>query len=889
MNTICFLVLLLSATSIFAQQAPGRSDAERTLQKADKRFFIENKGQWHSDVLYLTRMGGLDVWITKYGVNYTFYKMEKKPNAKQTEHLPSKFDDDLKDATLLGHRVLMKLQNHNANPQREGKQKQAGYYNYLIGNDPSKHASNVGLYKEAVVKSVYNGIDLRYYFDKGYLRYDFIVQPGADPSQIRFKLEGEDKEYLKNGALCYTTHFGEVQMQDLYVYQQSDKKQVPAKFTQQNGVWRFQLSAYDKTQPLIIDPLIYSTYIGGTLDDEGSSIAIDGSGNAYVTGVTYSTNYDITAGAFQTNYGGGGDVFVTKLNSTGTALIYSTYIGGSGNDVGYSIAVDGSGNAYITGHTTSTNYNTTAGAFQTTYGGGGGHGDVFVTKLNSTGTGLIYSTYIGGSNSDRGNAIAIDGSGNAYITGITASGNYDITSGVFQTTYGGGTYDVFVTKLNSTGSGLIYSTYIGGSGEDLAYAIAIDGSGNAYITGASKSTDYDTTSGAFQTTNGGGGNYDVFVTKLNSTGTALMYSTYIGGSNDDAGFSIAIDGSGNAYVTGYAEAGYDTTTGAFQTNFDSGNFGGTGADIFVTKLNSTGTALLYSTYIGGLNGDIAYSIAIDGSGNAYITGYTYSANYDITTGAFQTTKAAFADVFVTKLNSTGTALLYSTYIGGGGDDQGNSIAIDGSDYAYIVGETSSNDYDITAGAFQTTRAGGKDVFVTKLGTQIPLRIELLSFVAEKKEKSVKLDWTTATEFNNDYFELEKSTDAINFQAFAKIKGAGFSNQLVNYSHEDLHPLTGTSYYRLKQVDFDGSFTYSSIRVVHLSTNIKFSIYPNPNQGTFTIQTSKDGVFELSDVTGKVINTYTLTNPQQTVNENLPVGMYFVREKQSGVMQKLVVQ
>jgi hypothetical protein len=669
-------------------------------------------------------------------------------------------------------------------------------------------------------------------------------------------------------------------MQDLYAYQQGDKKQVPAKFTQQNGVWQFQLSKYDKTQALIIDPLIYSTYIGGSSNDVGYSIAIDGSGNAYITGETDSADYDTTAGVFQTTKAGVYDVFVSKLNNTGTGLIYSTYIGGSSNDYGLAIAIDGSGNAYITGYTESSDYDITPGAFQTT---NGGLSDVFVTKLNSTGTALVYSTYIGGSSVDYGRAIAIDGSGNAYITGASNSTDYDTTSGAFQTTNGGGGFsDVFVTQLNSIGTALIYSTYIGGIFNDFGYSIAIDGSGNAYITGTTTSINYDITAGAFQTIYEGLN--DVFVTKLNSTGTGLIYSTYIGGSNTDVGYSIAIDGSGNAYITGYTFSNdYDITAGAFQTTY------GGGQDVFVTKLNSTGSALMYSTYIGGSNGDRGNAIAIDGFGNAYITGRTTSTDYDTTPGAFQTTYGGGAyDVFVTKLNSVGTALLYSTYIGGNNDDRGNAIAIDGSGNAYIVGETSSNDYDTTAGAFQTTRAGGKDVFVTKLGTQIPLRIELLSFVAEKKEKSVKLDWTTATEFNNDYFELEKSTDAINFQAFAKIKGAGFSNQLVNYSHEDLHPLTGTSYYRLKQVDFDGSFTYSSIRVVHLSTNIKFSIYPNPNQGTFTIQTSKGGVFELMDVTGKVINTYTLTNPQQTVNENLPAGMYFVREKQSGVMQKLIV-
>jgi hypothetical protein len=782
---------LLGAASVFATQPNSNLTAGEALQKTDKQFFIENKGQWHSDVLFLTRMGGLDVWITKYGVNYTFYQIEKKPNAEKAERLPSKFDDDLKDATLLGHRVLLKLQNHHANPSPQGKIKQQGYYNYLIGNDPSKHASYVGLYKEAIVKNVYNGIDIRYYFDNGYLRYDFVVQPGADPSQIKFELDGEFKEYLKNNTLCYTTRFGEVQMQDLYVYQQGDKKQVPAKFTKQDGLWQFQLNAYDKTQTLIIDPLIYSTYIGGTSADYGSGIAIDGSGNAYITGWTNSTNYDITTGAFQTTNGGDLDVFVTKLNSTGTSLIYSTYIGGSNWDEGFAIAIDGSGNAYITGWTNSTNYDITPGAFQTS---NGGYDDVFVTKLNSTGTALIYSTYIGGSGNEEGYGIAIDGSGNAYITGFTTSTNYDITPGAFQTT-NGGSWDVFVTKLNSTGTGLIYSTYIGGSGNDEGRGIAIDGSGNAYITGFTSSSNYDITPGAFQTTNGG--SYDVFVTKLNSTGTGLIYSTYIGGSGDDYGYAIAIDGSGNAYITGKTESNnYDITPGAFQTSY-----GGGIRDVFVTKLNSMGTGLIYSTYIGGTGVDIGNGIAIDGSSNAYITGETESNNYDITPGAFQTSYGGgIRDVFVTKLNSTGNALIYSTYIGGISDDYGYDIAIDGSGNAYITGKTFSTNYDITPGAFQTASEGSSDVFVTKIN------------------------------------------------------------------------LGGTS----------------SVETLVNKETI-FSIFPNPNQGNFTIQSTKGGVFELIDVTGKVIHTYTITNTHQTVQENLPAGMYFVREKESGSVQKVIIE
>jgi hypothetical protein len=550
----------------------------------------------------------------------------------------------------------------------------------------------------------------------------------------------------------------------------------------------------------VIDPLVYSTYIGGSDVDVGYAIAVDGSGNAYVTGYTSSTNYDVTPGAFQTTNGGLADVFVTKLNATGTALVYSTYLGGSGYDGGYAIAVDGSGNAYVTGLTTSTNYDVTPGAFQTTKSTTDPtESDVFVTKLNATGTALVYSTYIGGSGEDRGYGIAVDGSGNAYVTGWTRSTDYDVTPGAFQTTHGG-YYDVFVTKLNATGTALVYSTYIGGSYWDEGYAIAVDGSGNAYVTGLTDSPDYDVTPGAFQTTFGGGW-ADVFVTKLNAAGTALVYSTYIGGSGGEVGRGIAVDGSGNAYVTGPTSSpDYDVTPGAFQTTK------GGEADVFVTKLNAAGTALVYSTYIGGSGDDYGSAIAVDGSGNAYVAGITYSTDYDVTPGAFQTTKGGEADVFVTKLNAAGTALVYSTYIGGVLDDQGYAIAVDGSGNAYVTGYTESTDYDVTPGAFQTTKGGGADVFVTKV--------------------------CHSTIIGNAC------------QPSSLIGGSG------------------------------GGPTWR--------------VYPNPTSGSFVIESSEDGTFELINGHGQVVRVYEVRRGRAELQATLSAGVYYLREQRSGTVQKVVL-
>jgi hypothetical protein len=547
------------------------------------------------------------------------------------------------------------------------------------------------------------------------LRYDYIVHSGANPKQIVFKLEGSEATYVdEKGNLVFTTRFGEVSMAGLKVYQERDGKEVLAKFEEKDGDWRIWVGNYDKSQALVIDPLIYSTYIGGSGDDQGFGIAVDGSGNAYVTGRTWSTDYDVTAGAYQTTNAEGFDVFVTKLNASGSGLMYSTYLGGSNADYGFfGIAVDGSGNAYVTGYTQSTNFPVTAGAYQTTFGGGSY--DIFVTKLNASGSGLVYSTYLGGSSDDEGQGIAVDGSGNAYVTGLTGSTNYPVTAGAYQTT-NHGSKDVFVTKLNASGSGLVYSTYLGGNSYDEGDGIAVDGSGNAYVTGVTESTNFPVTVGAYQTTHADSGYYvvyfDVFVTKLNAGGSGLMYSTYLGGSSDDLGLGIAVDGSGNAYVTGFTGSGnFPVTAGAYQTTF-----GGGYEDVFVTKLNASGSGLIYSTYLGGSGGDGGYGIAVDGSGNAYVTGWTDSTDFPVTAGAYQTTHGGGDyDVFVTKLNASGSGLVYSTYLGGNDDDVGRAIAVDGSGNAYVAGYTQSTNFPVTAGAYQTTYGGGScDVFVTKI-------------------------------------------------------------------------------------------------------------------------------------------------------------------------------
>jgi hypothetical protein len=377
--------------------------------------------------------------------------------------------------------------------------------------------------------------------------------------------------------------------------------------------------------------------------------------------------------------------------------VYSTYLGGSDVDEALSIAVDAAGNAYVSGITASPDFPTTPGAFQTAYAGG--FDDAFVTKLNPNGSVLVYSTYLGGSTgSEQGSGITIDALGNAYVTGSTSSLDFPTTAGAFQTEG-----LIFVTKLDPTGSTLVYSTYLCCNAD--TFAIAVDTAGSAYVTGHANSQDLPTTPGAFQGPNSAP-SPNAFVTKFDPTGSALVYSTYLGGSGDEVGEGIAVDAAGNAYVTG------STTSIDFPTaNAVQPTFGGV-RDAFVTKLNPAGSAVVYSTYLGGSDRDAAAGIAIDTAGNAYVTGHTESVDFPTISGAFQTTGQAF----VTKLDPTGSNLAYSTRLGGSSFDAGTGIAVDTlpNPNAYVTGFTGSPDFPTSPGAFQTVSGGGQDAFVAKI-------------------------------------------------------------------------------------------------------------------------------------------------------------------------------
>jgi Bacterial Ig-like domain (group 3)/Beta-propeller repeat len=633
-----------------------------------------------------------------------------------------------------------------------------GTTNYMIGNDPYKWHTAIPTFAKVRYAGVYPGVDLVYYGNNQQLEYDFVVAPGADSKPIRLHFAGADKLKLDaDGNLAIVAANGSISFHKPVVYQTigGDRRPITGQFALlADNTVGFSVGRYNHALPLVIDPtLAYSTYFGGSNAEFVTTVAADSSGDAYVGGLTISTDFPVTSGAFQSlNYAESTNAvstaFVSKFNPSGTALLYSTFLGGDAvpntlheqGDYVKGIAIDSSGDAYVTGYTYSSDFPITNGAFQTgNQAATVGLATGFVSKLNPTGTALDYSTFLGGNTLDELTAIAIDSTGDAYISGITFSSNYPTTTGAYQTlnkSYTANGFNAVVTKLNPAGSALIYSTYLGGGSSngstlsDIYWTnpVAVDSSGNAYVAGFTSSGDFPVTAGAYQPKNNG--EFNITVTKLNPAGTALVYSTYLGGETDSVSEGLAIDSGGNAYVAGYtSDTDFPVTTGAFQTVNNADTNTTTSPDSnqngFLTKINSTGTALVYSTYLGGSTGpwggDQIYDLALDSSDDAYVIGSAMSNNFPVTSNAYQSANRGSthccdyltytSNAFLTEFNPAGSALIYSTYLGGtgtqnpagpgGSGDTCYALALGPHQNVYLVGFTTSSNFPTTSDAFET--------------------------------------------------------------------------------------------------------------------------------------------------------------------------------------------
>jgi hypothetical protein len=754
--------------------APSTTPAavERRAERAYAKLpltFVPNAGQTDERVLYHAQGAGFNFYFTDDRAVLAFQKGKR------------------------GHALDLRFLGANPNAKLEASERGTGTVNYLTG---SERHTNLPTYEQLTYRELWPGIDMTFRGAGGKLKYEFHLAAGANPADIRLAYAGAEGLSLgAGGALLIDTPLGALRDSRPQSFQRVDGRRVPVESSYALGgasAYGFHLGGYDRGRPLVIDPgLVYSTYLGGTGDEDGgifgvNDIAVDSTGSAYVTGTTESDDFPTTPTAFQPACAdppasGCSDAFVTKLDPSG-ALAYSTFLGGTGDegpgpinpgggDYG-GIAVDAAGSAYVTGMTQSGDFPTTATAFQSECATEptGECVDAFVTKLDPSGSTLAYSTFLGGINSDRGRSIALDDTGSAYVTGFTISDDFPTTPAALDTDCGalgpacGG--DAFVTKLDPSGSALAYSTYLGGAGGEDGRGIAVDGTGSAYVTGLTDSDDFPTAA-AFDSSQDGLN--DAFVSKLDPSGSTLAYSTFLGGtdteSSDAFNFgggtgAIAVDDTGSAYVIGTTVSDdFPTTPGALDT--DCGPVGPAGcSDAFVTKLDPSGSTLAYSTFLGGAGADGGMGIAVDGTGSAYATGFTHSVDFPITPGALDTDcdelgPSECLDAFVTKLDPSGLTLAYSTFLGGESGENGRSIAVDGTGGAYVIGLTQSADFP-TVAAFQpecaeTPTSACRDLFVTKLdtGPGPPATLDLTPAVASNPVDSEHCVTATAKDAAGD--------------------------------------------------------------------------------------------------------------------------------------------
>ncbi|HEY0261903.1 MAG TPA: hypothetical protein VGB95_02680, partial [Chitinophagales bacterium] len=660
--------------------------------------FTKNTGQWDSRIYYIADLtiGKLLLernQITFAVSDFSAYEMAHNTGTSHTVH---------------EHIFRLKFEGANTESLVPSEVEEA-YRNYYLGNNPANWRSNVPVYKKNTFKNLYAGIDLEVSGDETGFTYEYTIQPNANPRQIRQVYEGIDEVQIENGEIHYTTNISSVKEKNIAAYQiiNGEKRAVECviKKSGKNRVFFDFPNGYNHSQKLVIDPTIdFGTYTGSTADNWGYTATYDNNGSMYIGGLASNLlggAYPTTTGAFQTTYGGGTgdgsansgsgisyscDMAITKYTPSGNALMYSTYLGGSDNETPNSLVVDGQGNLIIYGVAYSANYPVSAGAYDNSYNGSG---DIVVTKFNASGSALLGSTFVGGTNSDGTNGPAdeftfgglkfnygdqnrgevnIDVANDIYVGSITSSTNFPTTTGVYQTS-NHGLQDGCIFKLNNNCSALLWSTYLGGANNDACYDLDIKANGEIYVCGGTMSSDFSTTSGVLHPTYLGG-TYDGFISHISGDGSTLLQSTYIGTSGNDQTYLLQTDGIGDVYFVGQTTGAYPVVNAVY-SNPNSGQF--------ISSVNATLDTVRYSTVFGNGNGQPNISptaFLVDTCKNVYVTGwgaragtfgsYTTDINNMPLTSDAQQSSTDGTDFYHFVLAKNAVGILYGSYFGGNG-------------------------------------------------------------------------------------------------------------------------------------------------------------------------------------------------------------------------------
>ncbi len=718
--------------------------------------FELNQGQSDPKIKFVSRGKGYKAFLTAGGMVLSLRANQPAP-VKSVGTSTAASNVQPSPHTTLQFNLLGATQN----PVIAGEGPIPGKVNYFIGRDPAKWHTNVPTYAKVRYKNVYPGIDLVYYGSHQRLEYDFAISPGADPTQIQFEISGAAHTELDGeGNLVLQTSGGELHFQSPAVYQESNGARLPVSgsYVMKDSTHiSFHVAQYDASKPLVIDPvLVYSTYLGGSGDDEPSSIAVDSVGCVYLAGYTDSTDFPLSTQGSPA--AGSTHVFVAKLDPTGSNLVYADYIGGNNDDYGYALVLDSANDVYITGSTASSDF-PLINPYQGTYPGSF---NSFLTKVSADGSSLLYSTYLGGNGSDQPAGIAIDSLGSVFVAGTTSSTNFPVAN-AYQSAASsnqGGVYGNygFLTKFSPDGSYLVYSTYLAGN-TNVAYncggtpcwsspysainGVAVDSDGNAYAAGVTNTYNFPTTTGAYLTTDSTQQNSIVgFVSQFTTSGT-LDYSTYFYESSGVLSNinAIAVDGTGSAYITGSAFS--DGTFPVTSTSICDPVSAGYACDYaFVTKFDPTGSTLLYSTFLGPNNNAGPQAITLDTNNNAYVLASTSSSTFGIVNGIESYGNGD--DLLLVEIDPAASTELFATYLGASADEYPAGIAIDSTGSLYIAGSTDSTDLPVTQGAFQKVLGGGTDAFIMKIGPSSAPSVTLSPYSLQYSSQAVSSTSTAQT-------------------------------------------------------------------------------------------------------------------------------------------------
>ncbi len=689
-----------SLTKVNPSPTPSVPSKEAVSVKlADlERGWVKNEGQWDEEAIFSAPGYFGTTWITIDG--QLLHVAVKQEECKE-KVCPSK-------SWMISERwVGGKVQ--AITPEEELPTK----VSFFVGNDPSKHKTNLPTYRYVSLGEVWSGIEVKLKATQKTVEKLFYVKPGADPSKIQVEVNGaKGLKLSKDGEIIIQTGLGELKLSKPIAWQEKDGKKLPVEVSYKligKNRYSFEVAKADPSLPVVIDPILQSTYLGGSDDDLASALAIHPkTGEVYVAGGTFSDNFPKTTGGAQKRCNNcvndpenpSGDAFVARLNKDLTQILQSTYLGGSSDDYAYALAIHpATGEVYVAGRTESKNFPKTTGGAQVAHGGG--DLDAFVARLNKDLTQILQSTYLGGRGWDGAYSLAIHpATGEVYVAGRTESKNFPKTTGGAQRSFGGSNWDAFVARLNRDLTRILQATYLGGRNDDEAYTLAIHSkTGEVYVAGVTESKNFPKTTGGAQAVYGGG-YYDAFVARLNKDLTQILQSTYLGGSDVDKATALTIHPTtGEIYVAGYtASTNFPGTAGGAQTGHRGGLF-----DAFVARLNSGLTQILQSTYLGGSGSDYAYALAIHpATGEVYVAGVTESKNFPKTTGGAQVAYGGGdEDAFVARLNKDLTQILQSTYLGGSGSDYAAALAIHPTTgEVYVAGYTLSSNFPKTAGGAQ---------------------------------------------------------------------------------------------------------------------------------------------------------------------------------------------